>query len=160
MARLVGDLRREEDPHLLGRRRAHDRPELVGDPLLADEERREPVHARVALLGRDPLVPVDPVLGEVEVLGRPLLALPQLVELGVAEQLEAARARRSPAAPDRRSRGSPRARRSSSGSRPASISASGRKPNAPVQSASTRAGDADRAPVPGRAVEVHERATA
>ena len=90
VARLVGDLRREEDPHVLGRRRAHDRPELVGDPLLADEERREPVHAGVPLLGRDPLVPVDPVLGEVEVLGRPLLALPELVELRVAEQLEPA----------------------------------------------------------------------
>ena len=51
---------------------------------------REPVHARVALLGVDPLVPVDAVLREVEVLHRPLLALPQRVELAVGEQVRLA----------------------------------------------------------------------
>ena len=59
MARLVGDLRAEEDPHVLVGRGAHHRPELGGDALLADEERRQPVHPRVALLGVDALVPVD-----------------------------------------------------------------------------------------------------
>jgi hypothetical protein len=32
-------------------------------------------------------VPVGAVAGEVEVLGRPLLALPQLIELGVGKEL-------------------------------------------------------------------------
>jgi hypothetical protein len=94
VARLVGDLRAEEQPHLLVRRRAHHRPELGGDALLADEERRQPVHALEALLLVDPLVPVDPVLREVEVLRRPLLALPQLVQLPVAEQVRLAAVRR------------------------------------------------------------------
>ncbi len=40
--------------------------------------------------GVDPLVPVDPVLREVDVLRRPLLALPQRVELPVVEQLRLA----------------------------------------------------------------------
>ena len=87
MAGLVGDLGAEEDPLLLGGRGAHDRAELVGDLLLADEEGGEPVHPLEALLGVDPLVPVDPVLREVEVLGRPLLALPEHVELAVVEEL-------------------------------------------------------------------------
>jgi hypothetical protein len=87
VARLVGDLRAQEEPHVLLRRRAHHRPELGRHPLLADEERRQPVHALEALLGVDPLVPVDPVLREVDVLRRPLLALPQRVELPVVEQL-------------------------------------------------------------------------
>ena len=94
VARLVGDLGREEDPLLLGRGGAHDRAELVGDLLLADEEGGEPVHAPEPLVLGDPLVPVDPVLGEVEVLGQPLLALPELVELRVAEQLRLAAIRR------------------------------------------------------------------
>ena len=90
VARLVGDLRGEEDAHVLARRGAHHRPELGGHALLADEERRQPVHARVALLGVDPLVPVDAVLREVDVLDRPLLALPQRVELAVGEQVRLA----------------------------------------------------------------------
>ena len=47
-----------------------------------------------ALLRGDALVPVDAVLGEVEVLDRPLLALPQLVELRVAEEVRLAAVRR------------------------------------------------------------------
>ena len=90
MARLVGDLRAQEDAHVLVGDRAHHRPELGRDALLADEERRQPVHALEALLGVDALVPVDAVLREVDVLRRPLLALPQLVELPVAEQLRLA----------------------------------------------------------------------
>ena len=90
VARLVGDLRAEEDAHLLGRRRAHHRPELLGHLLLADEERAEPVHPLEALLLRDALVPVDPVLREVDVLGGPLLALPEVVQLRVAEQVDLA----------------------------------------------------------------------
>jgi hypothetical protein len=74
--RLVGDLRAEEDPHVLVGHGAHHRPELDRDPLLAHEERRQPVHALVALVGRDALVPVDAVLGEVDLPHRPLLALP------------------------------------------------------------------------------------
>jgi hypothetical protein len=35
-------------------------------------------------------VPVDPVLGEVDVLGGPLLALPELVQLFVAEEVDLA----------------------------------------------------------------------
>ena len=87
VARLVGDLRAQEQPHVLLRRGAHHRAELGGDALLADEERRQAVHALEALLGVDALVPVDPVLREVDVLRRPLLALPERVELPVVEQL-------------------------------------------------------------------------
>jgi hypothetical protein len=90
MTRLVRDLRAEEDPLCLGRAGAHDRAELIGDLLLADEEAREPVHALEALVRRDPLVPVDPILGEVEVLGEPLLLLPEVVELRVVEELDVA----------------------------------------------------------------------
>jgi hypothetical protein len=93
VTRLVGDLRAQEDAHLLGRRRAHHRAELLGDLLLADEERRQAVHALEALLLRDALVPVDPVLREVDVLGRPLLALPELVERRVAQQVHLATVR-------------------------------------------------------------------
>ena len=94
VTRLVGDLRGEEDPHVLVRRRAHHRPELGGHALLADEERRQPVHALEPLVLVDPLVPVDAVLREVEVLRRPVLALPQLVQLPVAEQVRLAAVRR------------------------------------------------------------------
>jgi hypothetical protein len=87
VARLVGDLGAEEDALLLGGRGAHHWAELLGHALLADEERRQAVHALVALLLRDALVPVDPVLGEVDVLHAPLLALPEVVELGVGEEV-------------------------------------------------------------------------
>ena len=87
VARLVGDLGAEEDAHVLVGDRAHDRPELGGHALLADEERAQPVHPRHALLRVDALVPVDAVLGEVEVLHRPLLALPQLVELAIGQEV-------------------------------------------------------------------------
>ena len=90
VARLVGDLGAEEDAHLLGGRGAHHRAELLGHLLLADEERAEAVHALEALLRGDALVPVDPVLREVDVLGGPLLALPEVVELVVAEQVHLA----------------------------------------------------------------------
>ena len=83
VAGLVGDLGAEEDFLVLGRRRAHDRPQLLGHLLLADEERGEPVHALEALLAGDPLVPVLAVAAEVELLRLPLLALPELVELAV-----------------------------------------------------------------------------
>src|SRR6185503_1048240 len=94
VAGLVGDLGGEEDPLLRGGSGPHDRPKLVGDALLADEEGREAVHALEPLLGLDPLVPVDPVAAEVEVLGRPLLPLPKLVELRVVEELRLAAAGR------------------------------------------------------------------
>jgi hypothetical protein len=84
---LVGDLGAEEDALVLGRRRAHDRPQLLGDLLLADEERGEPVHALKALLVVDALVPVLAVAAEVEILGPPLLALPEQIELAVGEKL-------------------------------------------------------------------------
>ena len=90
MAGLVGDLGAQEDAHVLLGRGAHHRPQLRRHPLLADEERRQAGHALVALLGRDPLVPVDPVLAEVDVLHGPLLALPQRVQLAVAQQLRLA----------------------------------------------------------------------
>ena len=45
VAGLVGDLRAEEDPLVLGGSGAHDRPQLLGDLLLADEERGEAIHA-------------------------------------------------------------------------------------------------------------------
>src|SRR4051794_16510923 len=92
VASLIGDLGAEEDPLGLGRAGAHDRAELVGDLLLTDEEAREPVHPLEALLRRDLLVPVDLVLREVEVLGEPLLLLPEVVELGVVEELDVASA--------------------------------------------------------------------
>src|SRR5438093_5761499 len=87
VARLVGDLRRQEDPHVLIGDRAHERAQLGGDALLADEEGAQAGHSLEALLGVDALVPVDAVLREVEVLRRPLLALPELVELAVGQQL-------------------------------------------------------------------------
>ena len=107
--RLVGDLRAEEDAHLLVGRGAHHRAELGGHALLADEERRQPVHALVALLLGDPLVPVDPVLGEVEVLHAPLLPLPQAVELRRSSGGSRRRGRRRPGARGRSWPGSPRA---------------------------------------------------
>jgi hypothetical protein len=88
VAGLVGDLRAEEDFLVLGRHRPHDRPQLLGHLLLADEEGGEPVHALEPLLLADPLVPVFAVAAEVELLGLPLLPLPEVVELGVAEQLD------------------------------------------------------------------------
>ena len=69
------------------RTRPHHRAELGRDALLADEERAQPVHPHVALVLVDPLVPVDPILGEVQVLHRPLLALPERVQLAVVQQL-------------------------------------------------------------------------
>ena len=96
VARLVGDLGAEEDAHLLGGRGAHHRAELLGHLLLADEERAEPVHALEALLLGDPLVPVDPVLGEVDVLGAPTAAAPR-----------GGRARRSRGGSPRRGRRTP-----------------------------------------------------
>src|SRR6266511_4170470 len=90
MAGLIRDLCAEEDALSLGGGRPHDRAQLVGDLLLADEEAGEPVHPLEALFLGDALVPVDPVLREVEVLGRPLLALPEVVELGVVEELDRA----------------------------------------------------------------------
>src|SRR3954453_7820338 len=89
VAGFVRDLRAEEDAHLLGGRRAHHRAELLGHLLLADEERAEPVHALVLLVVGKAL-PVEPVLGEVEVLRAPLLALPELVQLAVGEELHVA----------------------------------------------------------------------
>ena len=50
----------------------------------------KPVHACEALLGVEALVPIAPVLGEVEVLRAPLLALPELVELVVGQELDLA----------------------------------------------------------------------
>src|SRR3954452_11450989 len=94
VARLVGDLRAQEDPHVLVGDRAHDRPELGGHALLADEERAHPVHPLEALVVVEALVPVDAVLAEVEILRRPVLALPQLVELAVGEQVRLAAVRR------------------------------------------------------------------
>ena len=47
--------------------------------------------------GGDALVPVDAVLGEVDVLGGPLLALPEVVELRVARAGAPRRGRRTPA---------------------------------------------------------------
>ena len=88
VAGLVGDLRAEEDFLVLGLGGAHDRPQLLGHFLLADEEGGEPVHALEALLLADPLVPVLAVAAEVELLGLPLLALPEQVELLVGEQLD------------------------------------------------------------------------
>ena len=90
VARLVGDLRRQEDAHVLVGAGAHHRPELLGHALLADEERAEPVHPLEALVGRDALVPVDAVLREVERVHRPLLLLPEPVELVVGEEMRLA----------------------------------------------------------------------
>ena len=87
---LIGDLGGEEDALLLLGAGAHDRSQLVCDALLADEEPRQPVHPLEAFLLGDALVPVDAVLAEVEVLGCPLLTLPQLIQLAVVEELRLA----------------------------------------------------------------------
>ena len=84
------------------RRGAHHRAELLGHLLLADEERRQPVHALEALLVRES-VPVLAVHREVELLRQPLLALPQLVELRGSRAAPSGRGQPTPAGPGRRS---------------------------------------------------------
>jgi hypothetical protein len=86
VARLVGDLvQRKIRWSSVGAAR------MIGPaprhPLLANEESGQPVHALKPLLLVEALVPVLPVAAEVEVLGRPLLALPKRVELLVVEEL-------------------------------------------------------------------------
>ena len=90
VARLVGDLRRGRSS-VLGRRGAHDRPQLLGHLLLADEERREPVHRAGSALRRRSAraSPRGPAKSSSWL---PLLTLPEQVELLGVEQLDVGRA--------------------------------------------------------------------
>ena len=144
-------------------RGAHHRAELLGHLLLADEERRQAVHALEALLLRDALVPVDAVLGEVDVLGGPLLALPEVVELArSSSRLHLAAVGATPAAPGRWWPGSPRAR--CAGSRVSLIEAqpSGTLAGQPVAQGPGLGGGLDPHPVgrAGRAADQRPRSAA
>jgi hypothetical protein len=85
VAGLVGYLGAQEDAHVLLRAGPHHRSQLGGYALLADEERAQPIHPGVALLGIYPLVPIDAVLREVKISHRPLLSLPRPIQLLVVE---------------------------------------------------------------------------
>ncbi len=88
MLRLVGDLGREEELGLLLRRRQGEGEKLDGDPVLGDEELGEAKGQELALLlGEHVRIgPLAGVLGEVEVLGRPVLPLPAREQLLVARR--------------------------------------------------------------------------
>src|SRR6185503_17003563 len=87
--RLV-DLLRGEERLLLLILVGHDEPgELRRYALLADEERREPPQAFLAI-GLGELRPVVRVLAQVDLLRGPLLALPELVELLRLHELDVA----------------------------------------------------------------------
>ena len=59
VARLVGDLRGEEDPLIVGRRSDREREQLGRHPLLADEELRQaPDHVSLLLVGPRVAVPL------------------------------------------------------------------------------------------------------
>ena len=81
VARLVGDLRAEEDPHVLVGAARIIGPSSAATRCSPMKNDDSPYMRCEALLGVDALVPVDAVLREVDVLRRPLLALPQRVEL-------------------------------------------------------------------------------
>ena len=85
VARLVDLLRGEEVLLLLQRRGVDVRREVVGDGVLAVEEQRVEPQRAAALLVGEVLVPVDPVLREVDVRRRPVAALPARVEVGVVD---------------------------------------------------------------------------
>ena len=93
MAGLVDLLRGEEVLLLLERRGVDVRRERVGDGVLAVEEQREDPHRAAALLGRHPLVPVDPVLREVDLGRAPVAPLPARVEVLRSDLLRRSRDR-------------------------------------------------------------------
>ena len=93
VARLVHLLRGEELLLLLERRGVDVGAERVGDGVLAVEEQREDPHRPATLLGRHALVPVDPVLREVDLGGAPVAALPARVQVRVADLLRCRRDR-------------------------------------------------------------------
>ena len=85
---LVGDLGREEELGLLLRRRQGEGEKLDGDPVLGDEELGEAEGQEPALLlGEHVRIgPLAGVLGEIEVLSRPVLPLPAREQLLVARR--------------------------------------------------------------------------
>ncbi len=87
VAGLVDLLGEQERLLVLVLGRQHEARELVGDALLADEERRQPVHHLLALVLVQRL-PVAPIGVEVDLVRRPVLALPQPVELERRHQLD------------------------------------------------------------------------
>ena len=84
MAGLVDELRRQEDLDLTVRRRQHERREVGGHPLLSDVEIAErPDRVALPVTGRrQPVLLVD---REVDLVGLPVLALPECVELLVGQ---------------------------------------------------------------------------
>ena len=92
VARLVHELRGQEQLDLAGGSRLQEGREVGGHALLADVEGAEaPDRGLLGLArGDDPLLAVD---REVELRGLPVLALPERVELAVVEQAVAVRGR-------------------------------------------------------------------
>jgi hypothetical protein len=87
VASLVDLLRREEVLLLLGRGGLDVGGKAVGDRVLAVEEHRVDPHRRGALdVGE--AVPADAVLGEIEVVRRPVALLPALVEVRVGDLVD------------------------------------------------------------------------
>ena len=83
VTRLVDLLRREEVLLLLARGGVDERGQVVGDGVLAVEEHRVvPQRGAPLVLGHH-LVPLAPVLGEVDLHRAPVAALPAGVEIGV-----------------------------------------------------------------------------
>jgi hypothetical protein len=87
VARLVDLLRRQEVLLLLQRGGVDVGRQVVGDGVLAVEEQRVEPQRAAPLLGRELLVPVDAVLREVDLRGRPVAALPAGVQIGVVDLL-------------------------------------------------------------------------
>src|SRR4029079_10017970 len=85
VAGLVGLLGGEEVLLLLARRGVDVGREVVGDRVLAVEEERVEPERAAALLGREPLLPVDAVARQVDLLLTPVAALPARVEVVVGD---------------------------------------------------------------------------
>ena len=81
VARLVGLLGGQEVRLLLARSGVDVRREVVGDGVLAVEEERVEPPRRAALLLGELLVPVDLILGEVDLHRRPVALLPAGIEV-------------------------------------------------------------------------------
>ena len=86
VARLVDLLRGEEVLLLLARGGVDERREVVGDRVLADEEHRVVPQRGAALVVGHHLVPLAPVLAEVDLHRAPVAALPARVEILVGDR--------------------------------------------------------------------------
>ena len=85
VARLVDLLGGQEVLLLLARRGVDERRQVVGDRVLAVEEHRVVPQRGAALVLGQHLMPLAPVLGEVDLRRAPVAALPARVEIGVGD---------------------------------------------------------------------------